>query len=120
MILPVLLIQEFQGACVTDKLKVLENLLPELEKFPAPVKDNFNKAIVEMPDALSDEQTLDWLKKGIAIAEQTVRSWEAAAHFFQVSPNVISSMPHSYFVRWMECGASLCDRKLGRFGRRAL
>ena len=94
---------------MTDKLKILENLLPELEKFPAPVKDNFNKAIVEMPDALSDEQASDWLKRGIGIAGQTVRSWEAAAHFFQVSPNVISSMPYSYFVRWMECGASLCE-----------
>tara|TARA_B100000949_G_scaffold184680_1_gene166466 strand:- start:8912 stop:12241 length:3330 start_codon:yes stop_codon:yes gene_type:complete len=94
---------------VTDKLKVLENLLPELEKFPAPVKDNFNKAIVEMPDALSDEQASDWFKRGIGIAGQTVRSWEAAAHFFQVSPNVISSMPYSYFVRWMECGATLCE-----------
>jgi len=94
---------------VTDKLKVLENLLPELEKFPVPVKDNFNKAIVEMPDALSDEQASDWLKRGIGIAGQTVRSWEAAAHFFQVSPNVISSMPYSYFVRWMECGATLCE-----------
>tara|TARA_B100002003_G_scaffold245965_1_gene274723 strand:+ start:736 stop:4065 length:3330 start_codon:yes stop_codon:yes gene_type:complete len=94
---------------VTDKLKILENLLPELEKFPAPVKDNFNKAIVEMPDALSDEQASDWLKRGIGIAGQTVRSWEAAAHFFQVSPNVISSMPYSYFVRWMECGATLCE-----------
>ena len=94
---------------MTDKLKVLENLLPELEKFPAPVKDNFNKAIVEMPDALSDEQASEWLKRGIGIAGQTVRSWEAAAHFFQVSPNVISSMPYSYFVRWMECGATLCE-----------
>ena len=94
---------------MTDKLKVLENLLPELEKFPAPVKDNFNKAIVEMPDALSDEQASDWLKRGIGIAGQTVRSWEAAAHFFQVSPSVISSMPYSYFVRWMECGATLCE-----------
>ncbi len=94
---------------MTDKLKILENLLPELEKFPAPVKDNFNKAIVEMPDALSDEQASDWLKRGIGIAGQTVRSWEAAAHFFQVSPNVISSMPYSYFVRWMECGATLCE-----------
>ena len=94
---------------MTDKLKILENLLPELEKFPAPVKDNFNKAIVEMPDALSDEQVSDWLKRGIDIAGQTVRSWEAAAHFFQVSPNVISSMPYSYFVRWMECGATLCE-----------
>ena len=87
---------------MTDKLKALEDLLPDLEKFPAPVKDNFNKAISEMPDALSAEQTSDWLKRGIDIAGQTVRSWEAAAHFFQVSPNVISSMPYSYFVRWME------------------
>ncbi|SUZ77351.1 uncharacterized protein METZ01_LOCUS30205 [marine metagenome] len=62
-----------------------------------------------MPDALSDEQASDWLKRGIGIAGQTVRSWEAAAHFFQVSPNVISSMPYSYFVRWMECGATLCE-----------
>ena len=62
-----------------------------------------------MPDALSDEQRSDWLKQGITIAAQTVRSWEAAAHFFQVSPKVIASMPYSYFVRWMECGASLCQ-----------
>ena len=94
---------------MTDKLQALQELIPELEKYPAQVQDNFNKAISEMPEALSDEQRSDWLKQGIAIAAQTVRSWEAAAHFFQVSPKVIASMPYSYFVRWMECGSSLCE-----------
>ena len=78
---------------MTDKLQALQELIPELEKYPAQVQDNFNKAISEMPEALSDEQRSDWLKQGIAIAAQTVRSWEAAAHFFQVSPKVIASMP---------------------------
>ncbi|MDC0035055.1 hypothetical protein OAJ44_01665, partial [Chloroflexi bacterium] len=94
---------------MTDKSESLKKSAVELEKFPGPVQDNFNKAIAEMPDALSEEQIADWLTKGIDIAGQTVRSWEAAAHFFQVSPSVISSMPYSYFVRWMECGASLCE-----------
>ena len=93
---------------MTDQSEHLKEFVVELQKFPGPVLDNFNRAISEMPNALSEEQILDWLRRGIDIAGQTVRSWEAAAHFFQVSPSVISSMPYSYFVRWMECGTSLC------------
>ena len=83
---------------MTDQSEHLKEFVVELQKFPGPVLDNFNRAISEMSNALSEEQILDWLRRGIDIAGQTVRSWEAAAHFFQVSPSVISSMPYSYFV----------------------
>ena len=81
---------------------------PELKKFPESVEKNFNKSLAEMPDAFSEEQIRAWYQQGIALASQTVRSWESAAHFYDVSPAVLKSMPYSYFEKWMECGEKLC------------
>ena len=80
----------------------------ELKKFPESVEKNFNKSLAEMPDAYSEEQIIAWYQQGITLASQTVRSWESAAHFYDVSPAVLKSMPYSYFEKWMECGEKLC------------
>ena len=88
---------------------VLASLKSDFEKYPEPVLERFERSAKRMPSALSDEQLLFWAKMGITIADQTVRSWEAASHFYQVSPAVLASMPYSYFEKWMECGSKLCE-----------
>ena len=88
--------------------EILTGLKPELEKFPPQVLEQFERASKKMPSALSDDQLVSWAKTGITIANQTVRSWEAAAHFYKVSSSVLASMPYSYFEKWMECGVKLC------------
>ncbi len=89
--------------------EVLATLKSEFGKFPAPVLERFEKSLKKMPSALSDDQLAAWATMGITIASQTVRSWEAAAHFYRVSPAVLGNMPYSYFEQWMECGSKLCE-----------
>ena len=92
--------------------KSLDNfgrLRDEMNRFPPAVFENFEESQELMPKALSTVQMEDWAQRGINLAEQTVRSWEAAAHFYKVSPAVIGSMPYSYFVKWMDCGSNLCE-----------
>ena len=89
--------------------EILTGLKPELEKFPPQVLEQFERASKKMPSALSDDQLVSWAKTGVTIANQTVRSWEAAAHFYKVSSSVLTCMPYSYFEKWMECGVKLCE-----------
>ena len=89
--------------------EILTGLKPELEKFPPQVMEQFERAAKKMPSALSEDQLVFWAKTGVTIANQTVRSWEAAAHFYKVSSAVLACMPYSYFEKWMECGAKLCE-----------
>ena len=65
-------------------------------------------AIEAVSVELQDEQILDWAERGAAMAEQSVRSWEAAARFFAVSPAVARMMPFNYFLKWADCGSDLC------------
>lgn len=86
----------------------LEHVREQFRRFPAPVADEFEKAQAKMPDNLDDESVVQWAKAGVEIAEQTVRSWEAAAQYYKVSHKVISYMPFNYFMRWTQCGNDLC------------
>ena len=89
--------------------EILTGLKPELEKFPPQVFEQFERAAKKMPSALAEDQLVFWAKTGVTIANQTVRSWEAAAHFYKVSSSVLACMPYSYFEKWMECGVKLCE-----------
>jgi len=61
-----------------------------------------------------DEETLDaWAACGAEIAGASVRSWEAAAEYFQASPAVQRQLPSGQFVRWGASGARLCAESPG-------
>ena len=85
----------------------VEQIREELGQFPPSVSEEFNKAVEMMPHTLNEAQTLAWARAGAEIALQTVRSWEAAAQYYRVSPTVVGYMPFNYFVKWTECGDSL-------------
>lgn len=85
----------------------VEDIRQTLERFPAAVAEEFDKARVLVPDSLTKDQELIWAKVGAEIAEQTVRSWEAAAQYYRVSPQVLGFIPFNYFVKWAECGDSV-------------
>ena len=86
----------------------LDEIRVELGKFPASVIDEFDKARAQMPPNLTDVQMREWAGSGLDIAQETVRSWEAAAEFYKVSSRVLGYMPLNYFFKWTECGKSLC------------
>ena len=61
-----------------------------------------------MPKTMEEGNVLLWGQAGLKIADQTVRSWEAAAQYFKVSPKVVAYMPFNYFMKWTDCGSDLC------------
>ena len=86
----------------------LDEIRVELGKYPASVVDEFDKARAQMPPNLTDAQLREWANSGLSIAQETVRSWEAAAEFYKVSAKVLGYMPLNYFFKWTDCGKSLC------------
>ena len=85
----------------------LDEIGEQIQRFPSPVLEEFERASALMPESLTEAQTTAWAQAGVEIAQQTVRSWEAAAQYYQVSPSVIGYMPFNYFTKWTECGSSL-------------
>ena len=81
----------------------------ELRHFPPTVLGDFQKGREAMSSVLDDEQIASWAQVGLALAQQTVRSWEAASQYFRASPRVVRLMPYNYFVKWAECGSGLCQ-----------
>ena len=93
---------------MNNQSATLDEIKIELGKFPASVVDEFDKARALMPPNLTDVQMREWASAGLEIAQETVRSWEAAAEFYKVSPKVLGYMPLNYFFKWTDCGKSLC------------
>ena len=92
---------------VTDSMgSVREALL----KYPGPVVEAYDSVAEAMPEKLAPVHHAAWERAGLEIAQQTVRSWEAAAAYYRVSPIVVSFMPFNYFAKWTECGSSLCQQ----------
>ena len=87
----------------------LKQIRVELRQFPAPVSEEFERALKILPNKPTAEQTSAWAQAGLEIAQQTVRSWEAAVEYYRVSPKVLGYMPFSYFVKWAECGSLSCQ-----------
>ena len=93
---------------VKEQLPTLEELRADFKRFPAPVVEEFDKARAVMPKTMEEGNILLWGQAGLKIADQTVRSWEAAAQYFKVSPKVVAYMPFNYFMKWTDCGSDLC------------
>ncbi len=79
-----------------------------LSEYPPAVLESFRAARAVLAGRV-DEETLEaWADRGRDIAGASVRSWEAAAEFFEVSPAVQRQLPSGQFVRWATTGARLC------------
>ena len=85
----------------------VEQIREELSPFPVAVLEEFDRARQTLPDTLTEAQTAVWALGGVEIAQLTVRSWEAAAQYYKVSPLVLGFIPFNYFVKWAQCGKHL-------------
>ena len=93
---------------MNNQSATLDDIKVELGKYPASVVEEFDKAREQMPPNLTDAQMRQWANAGLELAQETVRSWEAAAEFYKVSAKVLGYMPLNYFFKWTDCGKSLC------------
>ncbi len=88
---------------------VFEIAKKELAEFPAPVLERYEVALEKLSGRLADESCQQWALEGLEIARKTVRSWEAAAEFFDASVAVQRQLPSGQFLKWAKTGTSLCE-----------
>src|SRR5579884_2340420 len=89
---------------------LLQRHLPELSGYPASLAREIQRALEEAGAVLADERELEeWVDGGVALARQSLRSWEASAEYFRVSPQVLRLVPYRSFVEWAGVGRELAD-----------
>ena len=86
----------------------LTELEQQLERFPTSVVDEFRRAAENIRPGMSDAELVKWAQQGLEIAQQTVRSWEAASEYFRVSPEVLQRSSTIQLAEWGRCGSALC------------
>ncbi len=83
------------------------SLEAELQRFPVSVVSEYHKAEREAKRHLSAEELRSWAGEGIAIAQHSFRSWEAATEYFRATPEVVARMPFPQVMSWARWGRSL-------------
>ena len=81
----------------------------ELQQFPSGVLQEFRRAYELLAADLPPQELALWGEQGIALARQTVRSWEAAAEYYRASPDVLPVLTFSNLFSWTESGQELCS-----------
>ncbi|MBM3933303.1 MAG: VWA domain-containing protein [SAR202 cluster bacterium] len=88
-------------------LNNIDRIRGELQKFPPVALEDFNAALSVLAVTMRKDQMDTWAECGLAIAQQSVRSWEAACQYFRASPRIFGQMPFNYFMKWVESGTAL-------------
>ena len=74
-----------QGGPMEQPTPGLAEIEREFQRFPAAVGQEFTQAATTLGNALSSNELQAWAAEGLAIAQQTARSWEAAAEYFRAT-----------------------------------
>ncbi|GBD10950.1 hypothetical protein HRbin23_00600 [bacterium HR23] len=88
----------------------LNLILQELHRYPPTVREEYTRALEEIASTASPKHLEWWANHGLAIAQQTARSWEAAAEFFRTSPVVLPILSWEHFPLWAQGGYDLCQQ----------
>ncbi|MEX2237685.1 MAG: hypothetical protein WEB00_09145 [Dehalococcoidia bacterium] len=78
--------------------------------LPAPLLEDFRRAVTELIGVLPHEQFDAWFGEGKALAGHSLRSWEAAGEYFRVSPLVIQVLNFPAFQSWAHTGRELVEQ----------
>jgi nitric oxide reductase NorD protein len=85
------------------------DIAKELNKLPHAVLDSFQIALELMASLLNDEEQTLWAKEGLAIGNQSSRSWEAAVEYYAMGPQVARSLSPLSLMQWARCGSNLAQ-----------
>ena len=80
-----------------------------LSKLPPAVIEAYREALEGIETAFNEEEQSLWAKEGLAIANQTVRSWESAVEYYRVGNQVARSLAFPSFMQWARCGTYLAQ-----------
>lgn len=74
---------------------------PELRGFGASLPDDFSAALAALEPQLGTEDLDRWAKDGVALANHSLRSWEAAAEYFRASPQILGRLGADGLHEWV-------------------
>ena len=81
----------------------------ELRGFGPTLPDDLASGVRALEQRLSDEQLDQWAAAGVALASHSLRSWEAAAEYFRVSPQLIPAFSFEELLGWAEVARELTE-----------
>ncbi|MEX0786872.1 MAG: hypothetical protein WD939_09560, partial [Dehalococcoidia bacterium] len=81
----------------------------KLANHNASLPDEFRHALDALRPKLSAADLRSWAEEGVTLAEHSLRSWEAAAEYFRVSPEVVGLLTPAAFRRWVHAGRDLAE-----------
>tara|TARA_Y100000588_G_scaffold58507_2_gene56833 strand:+ start:637 stop:3915 length:3279 start_codon:yes stop_codon:yes gene_type:complete len=73
------------------------------------VLDAYRAANDAVRESFGEEEIGLWAKEGLTIGTQTVRSWESAIEYYNVSPEVSKFLSFPSFMQWARCGTYLAQ-----------
>ncbi|MEX2031881.1 MAG: hypothetical protein WEA81_03340, partial [Dehalococcoidia bacterium] len=83
---------------------------PELRGFGASLPDDFAAAATDLQRTLDADQLDLWARDGIALANHSLRSWEAAAEYFRASPALAGRLEFEGLREWATMATALAAR----------
>ncbi len=92
--------QELDLAEYDDQLAALAPGLP----------GDLREAAPAVAAKLGKEGFQRWAEEGVALAGQSLRSWEAASEYFRASPQVAQLLPLDCVLRWCHFGRDIADQ----------
>ena len=76
----------------------------EIEGFPLSLAHEYRRATEALGPTVVPDDLAKWAAQGLTIAQQGVRSWEAAAEYFRASPEVLPNHPLAALLEWGRSG----------------
>ncbi len=82
----------------------------ELRGFGASLSDDFSEAALALQGRLSEDELERWAATGVALANHSLRSWEAAAEYFRASPQLVQALDFEQLMDWAAVASDLSER----------
>ena len=76
----------------------------DIESFPLSLSHEYRRATDALGATVLPDDLARWAAQGLTIAQQGVRSWEAAAEYFRASPEVLPNHPLAALLEWGRSG----------------
>ncbi|MSQ41538.1 MAG: VWA domain-containing protein [Dehalococcoidia bacterium] len=95
---------------MTAAEQLRERYAAELRGFGSSLPEDFGAAAAELAPRFSAQQLELWAQAGVALANYSLRSWEASAEYFRASPQVASAMRFEQLMAWARIATELAER----------
>ena len=92
---------------MTTAPELAERFAPELKGFGASLPDDLAIGLDGLAGRYDAEQLERWARTGVALANHSLRSWEAAAEYYRASPAVAARLDFDQLQHWADLATGL-------------